>query len=194
MTALAETLSPEKPALVLFGRDEAGKAHASHFIDGEVPLARKAAALMGVSTLPLTTDAERELAAKVPRGRIFGTGKAFLPFVKAGLYEELQTAALKAGVPMPAQNGRARGLPEERANVANQPTDWSTIAVGSIVLAASPPRYLDWFECVVIALEGDEVSLRYADWPDEPPFVRPRSELGLLHPTYQPEPPLDAAS
>ena len=32
MTALAETLSPEKPALVLFGRDEAGKAHASHFI------------------------------------------------------------------------------------------------------------------------------------------------------------------
>ena len=57
---------------------------ASHFIDGEVPLARKAAALMGVSTLPLTTDAERELAAKVPRGRIFGTGKAFLPLSRRG--------------------------------------------------------------------------------------------------------------
>lgn len=194
MTALAENLSSEMPALVLFGRDEAGKAHASHFLDAEVPLARKAATLMGVSAMPLTTEADRELAAKVPRGRIFGTGKAFLPFVKAGLYEALESAALKAGVPMPVKNGRARGIVEEPVNVANQPTDWGTIAVGSIVLAASPPRYLDWFECVVTAVEGDDVTLRYCDWPDEPSFIRSRSALALLHPTYEPQPPLDAAS
>jgi hypothetical protein len=44
----------------------------------------------------------------------------------------------------------------------------------------------------VIALEGEDLFIvRYCDWPKEPPFKRRRVELGLLHPAYQPEPPLE---
>src|SRR3954447_16758635 len=69
------------PALVVFGRDEAGKAHASSFAQGEAKLAERAAGLMGLRLLPVITEAEQALAAKVPRGRVFASGKAFVPFV-----------------------------------------------------------------------------------------------------------------
>src|SRR6476620_10331478 len=39
------------PAVVVFGRDEAGKAHASWFDHGEAALAEKAAGLMGLRVL-----------------------------------------------------------------------------------------------------------------------------------------------
>jgi hypothetical protein len=149
---------------------------------------------MGVALLPVSSKEERELAAKLPRGRIFGTGKAFLPFIKKPLYDELQAAALKNGAPSalpPPRHARARDLNAAVGNAAGQPSDWSAIAVGSIVLAAVAPKRFEWAECVVIAVEGDDLSLRYCDWPDEPTFVRRRTEVALMHPTYQPEPPLE---
>src|SRR4051794_36666494 len=173
MAAAAEPRVSETPAVVLFGRDEANKPHGSYFVEPEVAQARKAAALMGVGLLPLTSDAERELAAKLPRGRIFGTGKAFLPFVKRPLYEELQTAAEKNGGPSalpPPRNARARDLDTAAPEGSNQPTDWSTIAVGSIVLAAVAPKRFEWAECVVLGIKGDDLSLRFCDWPDEEPL------------------------
>jgi hypothetical protein len=69
---------------------------------------------------------------------------------------------------------------------------WADIQVGAIVLGATPPRRTEWFECVVIAVEGEDLfTLRYCDWPKEPPFKRRRVEIGLMHPAYQPEPPLE---
>ena len=64
----------------------------------EADLATKAAELMGLRLLPIRTDTERALAAKVPRGRVFATGRAFVPFIKAALLTELQAAALNSGV------------------------------------------------------------------------------------------------
>ena len=73
-----------------------------------------------------------------------------------------------------------------------QPCSWADIRVDAIVLGAAPPRRTEWFECRVIALEGEDLFIvRYCDWPKEPPFKRRRVELGLLHPAYQPEPPLE---
>ncbi len=40
---------------------------------------------MGLRLLPVQTDMERALAAKVPRGRVFASGRAFVPFIKASL-------------------------------------------------------------------------------------------------------------
>ena len=194
MTATAETIPAEIPAVVLFGRDETNKPHASCFTESEVAAAKRAAALMGMTLLPVSTDEQRALAAKVPRGRIFGTGRAFVPFIKAPLLQELESAAVKAGIDTKAsRKARAWEPVGPREDAPNQPKHWDEIGVGSIVLAATPPKFLDWFECVVIAVEGDELRLAFCDWPHQPPFVRPRSEVGLLHPTYVPEPPLQAA-
>ncbi len=53
---------------------------------------------MKLRLLPIRTEAEQALAARVPKGRVFASGRAFVPFVKAALFLELQTAALNSGV------------------------------------------------------------------------------------------------
>jgi hypothetical protein len=211
MTTRPNENPTDAPALVVFGRDEAGKAHASWFDQGDAKLAKKAAELMGLRVLAISTEAERALAAKVPKGRVFGSGKAFVPFVKAGLFLELQTAALNSGVkPLKLVTGPTAGevgepspappepTPSKKASKANgsgpvkQPCGWADIQVGAIVLASAPPKYFEWYECRVLAVEGeDSFTLRYCDWPDEPTFVRRRVQLGLMHPAHQPEPPLE---
>ncbi len=37
-------------------------------------------------------DVLRALAAKLPAGRVFESGRAFVPFIKAALYEQLLAA------------------------------------------------------------------------------------------------------
>jgi hypothetical protein len=209
MIAQAKPDLTDAPALVVFGRDATGKPHASSFTESEADLAEKAAKLMGLRLLPVQTDLERALAAKVPRGRVFASGRAFVPFIKAALFTELQAAALNSGVeplklltghastgagePTPAAPAGALKLAKgTRTAPVKQPCGWADIQVGTIVLAAAPPRRTEWFECLVIAVEGEDLFiLRYCDWPKEPPFKRRRVELGLMHPAYTPEPPLD---
>jgi hypothetical protein len=215
MTAQATPNPSDAPALVVFGRDEAGKPHASSFTEAEAALAEKAAKLMNMSILPVTTEAERALAARVPKGRVFGTGKAFVPFIKPALFVELQAASLKSGVtnlklvaaaqasgagetPSTTEVSAPEPIPSAKpsrgknSSVPKQPCGWGDIEVGAVVLGASSPRYHAWYECVVIAVQGDDrYTLRYCDWPDEAPFVRRRVEIGLLHPAYKPEPPLE---
>ena len=211
MTTQANQDSTNMPALVVFGRDEAGKAHASSFAQGEAKLAEKAAGLMGLRLLPISTEVEQVLAAQVPKGRVFASGKAFVPFVKATLFLELQTAALNSGVkplklltgptasgvgePSPAapESTTSSKKPSQASGSgpARQPCGWADIQVGAIVLAADPP-YLGWYEAVVLAVAGqDRCTLRWCDWPDDPPVVRCRVQLALMHPAYMPEPPLE---
>jgi hypothetical protein len=208
MTAQANASLTDAPALVVFGRDATGKPHASSFSQSEADLATKAAELMGLRLLPVRTDTERALAAKVPRGRVFATGRAFVPFIKATLLMELQAAALNNGVkplklltgpvstgagePTPAAPTPAKGKGTPGPAPVKQPCGWADVRVGSVVLGAAPPRRTEWFECLVIAVEGEDLfTLRYCDWPKEPPFKRRRVELGLMHPAYTPEPPLE---
>ena len=124
MTAQAKPEPADAPALVVFGRDKGGKPHASAFTQSEAALATKAAELMGLRLLPVRTDTERALAAKVPRGRVFATGRAFVPFIKATLLTELQAAALNTGVkPLklltgPAASGAGEPTPAAPAAAA----------------------------------------------------------------------------
>src|SRR4051812_13742375 len=82
-----------EPALIVFGHDRAGKPHAAWFTAEEAEAARTAAGLIGYRVLALTTDAQRHVAAQLTRGRLFENGRAFVPFVKAALYETLSQMA-----------------------------------------------------------------------------------------------------
>jgi len=201
----------DAPALIVFGLDERGKSHASSFTQSDAALATKAAALMGMKLLPVRTDAERALAAKLPKGRVFASGKGFVPFCKASLYAELEAAAppngaapepghaeppqSDTGEPLPVGPVSADAAPSpgpDRASSVPQPTGWSDIQVGAIVLSAAVPGQMDWFECVVVGVEADDhFVLRYCDWPSEPTFTHHVSGIGLLHPSRTPEPPID---
>ena len=78
-----------------------------------------------------------------------------------------------------------------RSPVIPQPFGWMDIQVGAIVLASIAPRPTEWFEVLVTGIEGETFTVRFCDWPAEPPFTRSREQLALMHPTREPLPPLE---
>jgi hypothetical protein len=80
---------PSEPCLVVFGRDEAGKPHASWFDAQSAELAVKAAELMQMRVLKVETEEQRAIARQLAPGRVFASGRAFTPFARANLYSKL---------------------------------------------------------------------------------------------------------
>lgn len=178
--------------LIVFGLDQNQKPHASWFDEADAPLAEKAAGLMEMKILRLTTDEQRGLAGKLPKGRVFESGKAFVPFVNKTLYSQLE--AMGGETPPPPDPAVIQAaLDDEPASSADAtsgdetqpapgPTSWATITVGSVVLATEG-HMEGWFEAVVTAAKPNHLfTLKWRDWPDEAPFVRKRGHLGLLPP------------
>ncbi|CAM5378594.1 hypothetical protein ATER59S_01696 [Aquamicrobium terrae] len=116
LSRVAAKLPAKLPStcLIVFGLDEKGRPHASWFGDEDVALARKAAAMMGMAAVEATSEALRALAGQLPAGRVFASGRAFVPFIKGGLYDQL-AAHLPAGA-IPA--GEAGPRPAEGATAA----------------------------------------------------------------------------
>ena len=85
----AEPILAETLAVIIFGLDDKNRPHASAFAAAEIETAEKAASLMKFNVFKPDTDEHREFASQLPRGRDFGSGKAFVPFVSSGDYERL---------------------------------------------------------------------------------------------------------
>jgi hypothetical protein len=76
-------------ATILLGIDERGRPHASRFDAPDRDAATAAAAIMGFAMLPVSSTALAELAAGLPGGKIFSSGKAFVPFVSQPTFDKL---------------------------------------------------------------------------------------------------------
>lgn len=179
-------------ALIVLGRDDAGRPHASWFGEADAVAATQAAELMGMVAIEIADGDLRALAGKLPQGRVFASGKAFVPFVKAALFDQLashmraeQRAMLEAG-----DGGKQAAASSGAASASSDnpkftlPDDWSKIVANSLVLAYSSDDE-SWFEAAVVETKGvDEVVLRWRDWPEMPNFVRRRQHVALMHPAY----------
>src|SRR5918995_940049 len=96
---------------VVLGRDSQGKPHASRFSDADVGLALKAAELMGYHVVRVEEPSLKGIAANLPLGKVFASGKAFVPFTKAEIFDRLATLIDgEAGAPGPAD--QPNGAPE----------------------------------------------------------------------------------
>jgi hypothetical protein len=182
------------PVLIVMGLDDTRKPHASTFDEESAELATKAAGLMGMRVVPLVTAELQALAAKLPRGRVFASGRAFVPFARAGLYQSIVAAA--AGLPAkgpklactasagsPEGHGGAEGgSGGGRMAQVKLPGGWGDIGVGSVVLATTGPDE-GWYEAEVIEILDDVMKLRWCSWPDDPVIARRFSQVGLLPPT-----------
>ncbi|MGT2481235.1 hypothetical protein ACU4GR_25895 [Methylobacterium oryzae CBMB20] len=144
----------------------------------------------------------RDLAAKLQAGRLFGSGRAFVPFVKAALFDRLLAVAGIPAAPRPAKaaakpaeaggirgGGHGRGAcgsgagepPATRAG-AKAPPGWSQIGIGSRVLAEDEAEG-GYYSAKVIATKVDNhFQFEGAGYPDLPEFSRARRALALLHP------------
>ncbi len=77
------------PALILFGRDDAGKPRASWFDALSADLARKAADLMKMRVLQVETEEQKAVARQLQPGRVFENGRAFTPFARREVFSKL---------------------------------------------------------------------------------------------------------
>ena len=179
----------------MFGADKDGKPHASWFAETDTALATKAARVMNMRTLPLSSEAHRTLAAELPQGRVFASGRAFVPFVKKGVYDRLSALAGRLSARQQRQAKRlCRGLTTATGDAGDQtstatatgearyPRSWASVAIGSLVLISEGEQD-GWYEAEVIeAKAGGIYTLRWRDWPDLPLLVRRREHMALLYP------------
>ncbi len=77
------------PALVLFGRDDAGRPRAAWFDVSEAKLAAQAAEVMNLRVVQLADDEQRAFADQFTHGRLFGSGRAFIPYIRRELFPRL---------------------------------------------------------------------------------------------------------
>ena len=167
--------SVAEPAVVVFGKDDGGKAHASWFGEADAELAIKAAGLMNFQVLKVTSPDIRAKALELPAGRIFESGKGLVPFCKIAAYDALKAFDGAYQPPTPVEPE-----PVPPLAVTGTPQTWEGIGPGSRVLA-SMGEDTGWFESVVVEARGDDLFvLRWQGWPDDPEFARRRDGLALL--------------
>jgi len=61
------------------------------------------------------------------------------------------------------------------------PRTWDEIAAGHLVIAQETLDY-GWWEAIVIARNGDMLTLRFRDYPKLPKFFRHRNAIALMSP------------
>ncbi len=201
-SAIATLASHAPPALVVYGRDDGGRPHASVFADSEADLAEMAAGLMGMRAFRLVEPEHLATVAGLPQGRVFASGKAFVPFVKAAVYDRLTALG---GEPAPKVSDRAaapagkrarsktKDLPQSQtppvaSDVAKfNATSFSAASVGPFTIGMvvlAPELEMSWWEAVIVAADEQGVVLKWRDFPEEPTFKRQLNQLAFLPDGY----------
>jgi hypothetical protein len=193
LPAVKEHNAPYTPvtdaAVIILGRDDRGKAHASFFPATDAQPASRAANLMGMIALPADNDAVRSLLPKLPKGKLFDSGKAFVPFVKQELYSQIAAHLPQADRAKAEQvrvaTDASPGSDNKPVKPSNLPEDWSKVTVGSLVLVTEDPLE-GWYEATVVELLPDSVvRVRWRHYLDLPAFSRRLEDLALLHPSVK---------
>lgn len=189
-------------SLIVFGRDDSRKPHASVFLLPEVEAAESAARLMGMHSHRVEPGEAPEIVMRLPAGKLFDSGKAFVPFVKGDLYTRIATlagvadeprrASTEADDPASPENASA-GSPEALKGNADDgqgsgsgdggsPDPWGKLAVGDMVLASEGPDE-GYFEARIMKAKAKGIfTLKFRDYPDAPQVDRSYYQLGLIHP------------
>jgi hypothetical protein len=152
------------------------------------------------------TEAHQSLATGLPQGRLFESGKAFVPFCSARMFADLLAAAGLPDVPPVRAAGKAAEAPPAptgssgsggaaggAGGAAKPPGDaaaadpWASITLGSVVLAKGDDED-GYYAAKVIATKADQgFVLTWVDYPDLLEFTRHRHDLGLLRPGPAPQ-------
>lgn len=165
------------PDLIVIGEDETGKPRAARFSAAQSPLVTKAAGLMGLTVCPADTDALIELSKRLPIGRLYANGRGMVPNVRRDLYGKLVEHAKLAGHAV----GRATATDPSAAGL---PANWTDIQPGHLIIAQEDGGVKEgWWEAVVLARDGDMLTLKWRDYPKQSHVTRHIAAVALLNPT-----------
>jgi hypothetical protein len=172
--AAAKQAAASAPLIVL-GYDEHHKPQGARFPATEAELVAKAAQLMDLKVYEAATEDLAALAKKLPVGRLYSNGRGFVPNVRQSLYSDIIVAL---AVEPQAAVGKD---PDEPPVASGLPRTWDEIGPGHLVIAQETLEY-GWWEAIVIARNGDMLTLRFRDYPKLPKFVRHRAAVALMSP------------
>jgi hypothetical protein len=170
------------PVLVVLGYGDRQTPQGARFDRADRDLVAKAADLMGLNLYEATSPEAIAAAENLPAGRLYATGRGFVPNIRGALYSQV-LAALTAGPnpPAPAQFGKD-GLPPARG----LPRTWDEVGPGHLVIAQESHAN-GWWEAIVLARQGDMFTIRFRDYPKLPNYIRHSSSIALLG--FPPEEP-----
>jgi hypothetical protein len=170
--------------LIVFGTDEHDKPRAARFSGANSALVEKAAQAMELRVAEITTDGQVEIAKKLPTGRLYSTGRGFVPNVRKDLYAKLLAVL---GIQPSGGQGSERSAP---AHV--YPGSYDEIAAGHLVLVQETLEF-GWWEAIVLERNADMLTVRWRDYKS-PKFVRHLDAVALIRPPAPPNQPTDASS
>ena len=170
----------------VFGVDNAGKARGARFTEFN-DRALKFALDTGLVGVHPASPAFAELAMKLPVGRLYASGKAFIPNIRRDAVKELSAILTSAGDTSqqhrsPATNGEPQTL------ASGLPRSWESIEVGQVVLAEEDAVNEGYWACIVVKREADILTLRLRDFPKQKQqYVRHVAQVALIYPGPTPE-------
>lgn len=184
-----KTGKPKSEPLFVVGLDLDNKPRGGRFdnVDDRVV---SVALDLGLAAVVKASTEFAQVAQKLPAGRLYASGKAFIPAIKEALLTELMTILRKPGDASEAyrlenrptkKDGGAPSVQCKSPITSGLPRSWQEIEVGHMVLAHE--GYEDgWWEAVVVKREDDILTLRYRDAPKLPTFVRHLNTVALVNP------------
>jgi len=179
--------------LFVIGMDNKGKPRGARFPKCDDRIVSAALDLMLTSVQPASA-AFAELGVKLPEGRLYASGKAFIPNVRRDLMDKLNAVLATPGdesrtfklAHPPGQTPNDEGPEEPRVPTVSPissglPRSWESIGVGHVVLVHESPAD-GWWESVVVKREDELLTLRFRAYPRQPVFVRHITQVALINP------------
>lgn len=161
------TKKPFSPKLIVFGLLDA-KQRAGTFAEADAPLARKAAAELGLSMLDVTDNATKELAARLRPGNAHANGSGFI-----GVAPEVVYASLTRG--FVGDSKKIEGVPRRARN-------WDDLSIGDIVVSQDKDPEDGWWTARVLLIKADVLVLQWLTRSDKNSFKKHKLNVALLWP------------
>jgi hypothetical protein len=178
--------------LYVFGLDESGKPRGARFPQGLQDNIVLAATDMKFNVVHDHSAEFTALGQKLPIGRIYGSGKSFIPNIRRDLYDKLKAAQerpnepIKEGVYINIAPGNgssitAADLPETASPAVLRRT-WADIRAGDLIIAQSS-HMEGWWEAIVLERGANDIlTLRWRDYPAEGTVQRHLGGIALINP------------
>jgi hypothetical protein len=194
MTKKARKKTAQKPASVspvfVFGLDERGKARGAKFLQGLKDNVAAAALDMKFNLVHDHSTEFTALGMKLPIGRIYGSGKSFIPAIRRDLYDKLKAAQSRpnepvpGGIPLNIDGSKTETTLAVELGIPlfnNLPRDWQAVEPGNLVIAQSS-HIEGWWEAIVVERAEDIVTLQWRDYPHEGTVKRHLGTIALINP------------